>query len=272
MFLVDTEQGRIIEDEEIKRTIVSAAAVPRVAGRVPGRTSRICRSRPSCRSRIRTALLQRQVAFGYTFEDQRILIAPMARDGVEAVGSMGNDTPLAVLSNKPRPLYDYFKQLFAQVTNPPIDCIREEIITSAETRARLRRQPAESAAWRLPPPRAEVADRSPTRSSRKHPPHGAAGPARSACCRSCSASSRGEKGLVKSMEELRADGAPPDRGGRGQHHHPDRPRRQQGLRADPGAAGGRRPASLPDPRGTAHARRAWCSRPAKRARCTTSRC
>ena len=58
----------------------------------------------------------------------------MARDGVEAVGSMGNDTPLAVLSNKPRLLYDYFKQLFAQVTNPPIDCIREEIITSAETR------------------------------------------------------------------------------------------------------------------------------------------
>ncbi|MFI5357913.1 MAG: glutamate synthase large subunit, partial [Opitutales bacterium] len=79
-------------------------------------------------------LLQRQIAFGYTHEDERIIITPMARDGVEAIGSMGNDAALAVLSNKPRLLYDYFKQLFAQVTNPPIDCIREEIIISAETR------------------------------------------------------------------------------------------------------------------------------------------
>ena len=78
-------------------------------------------------------MLQRQQAFGYTFEDLRIVMAPMARDGVEAVGSMGTDTPLAVLSNKPQLLYNYFKQLFAQVTNPPIDCIREELVTSAET-------------------------------------------------------------------------------------------------------------------------------------------
>ena len=79
-------------------------------------------------------LLQRQIAFGYSFEDERIILTPMARDGVEAIGSMGNDAALAVLSNKPRLLYDYFKQLFAQVTNPPIDSIREEIVTSAETR------------------------------------------------------------------------------------------------------------------------------------------
>ncbi len=78
-------------------------------------------------------VLQRQQAFGYSFEELRLLLAPMARDGVEAVGSMGTDTPLAILSDKPRLLYDYFHQLFAQVTNPPIDCIREEIITSAET-------------------------------------------------------------------------------------------------------------------------------------------
>src|SRR6185295_18449102 len=78
-------------------------------------------------------VLQRQQAFGYTFEDLRILMVPMARDGVEAVGSMGTDTPLAVLSDKPQNLFNYFKQLFAQVTNPPIDCIREEIVTSAET-------------------------------------------------------------------------------------------------------------------------------------------
>jgi glutamate synthase (ferredoxin) len=78
-------------------------------------------------------MLQRQQAFGYTFEDLRVLMVPMARDGVEAVGSMGTDTPLAVLSEKPQLLYNYFKQLFAQVTNPPVDCIREEIIFSTET-------------------------------------------------------------------------------------------------------------------------------------------
>ncbi|MGV3771256.1 MAG: glutamate synthase large subunit, partial [Verrucomicrobiales bacterium] len=78
-------------------------------------------------------VLQRQQAFGYTFEDLRIIMAPMAQTGVEAIGSMGTDTPLAVLSDKPQLLYNYFKQLFAQVTNPPIDCIREEIVTSAET-------------------------------------------------------------------------------------------------------------------------------------------
>lgn len=78
-------------------------------------------------------LVQLQTAFGYTFEDLRLLLTPMARDGVEAVGSMGTDTPLAVLSDRPKLLYDYFQQLFAQVTNPPIDSIREEIITSAET-------------------------------------------------------------------------------------------------------------------------------------------
>ena len=78
-------------------------------------------------------MLQQQQAFGYTFEDLRFIIGPMANDGVQPLGSMGTDTPLAVLSNKPQLLYNYFKQLFAQVTNPPIDPIREEIITSTET-------------------------------------------------------------------------------------------------------------------------------------------
>ncbi len=132
MFLVDTSKGRIIADEELKQTIVTEhpyrqwiddnmlplANIPDVAN-LP---------EPDHHT-----VLQRQQAFGYTFEDLRILMLPMARDGVEAVGSMGTDTPLAVLSDKPQLLYNYFKQLFAQVTNPPIDCIREEIITSAET-------------------------------------------------------------------------------------------------------------------------------------------
>src|SRR6185312_16325552 len=79
-------------------------------------------------------LLQRQRVFGYTYEELRLLIEPMAATGSEPVGSMGTDTPLAILSERPQLLYTYFKQLFAQVTNPPIDCIREEIITSAFTR------------------------------------------------------------------------------------------------------------------------------------------
>src|SRR5439155_9498292 len=78
-------------------------------------------------------MLLRQQAFGYTWEDLRVIMAPMASDSVEPVGSMGDDTPLAVLSDKPRLLYDYFKQLFAQVTNPPIDAIREEIVVGTET-------------------------------------------------------------------------------------------------------------------------------------------
>ena len=132
MFLIDTEQGRIVADEEIKDTIAKEHPYGQwlklnmvELGDLP--------EPPHLPEPDHETVLQRQQAFGYTFEDLRVLMAPMARDGVEAIGSMGTDTPLAVLSNKPQALYNYFKQLFAQVTNPPIDCIREEIITSAET-------------------------------------------------------------------------------------------------------------------------------------------
>jgi len=132
MFYIDMEQGRIVSDEEIKdemakanpyrewlnQHLIQLAKLPD-AGELP---------EPD-----HETVLQRQQAFGYTFEDLRMLMVPMARDGVEAIGSMGTDTPLAVLSDKSQPLYNYFKQLFAQVTNPPIDCIREEIVTSALT-------------------------------------------------------------------------------------------------------------------------------------------
>ena len=157
MFLVDTEQGRIIDDEEIKRTVASRAALPPVARRAPGPSEGSAGRARGAAHRTTDSLLQRQIAFGYTFEDQRVLLDADGHDGVEAVGSMGNDTPLAVLSSQPRLLYDYFKQLFAQVTNPPIDCIREELITASEVLARLGGQSAAAAAGRLPPPRAEVA-------------------------------------------------------------------------------------------------------------------
>src|SRR5262245_34779864 len=127
IFLVDTAQGRIVSDEEIKQSLavqhpyrkwldahlVSIDDLP--AGPV---------EQPE-----HETVFRRQQAFGYTQEDVRWLIAPMATAGEEPVGSMGTDTALAVLSDKPRLLYEYFKQLFAQVTNPPLDAIREELVT-----------------------------------------------------------------------------------------------------------------------------------------------
>ena len=133
MFLVDTEQGRIIDDTEIKQKIASERPYRAWLNEHLVHLNDLPAA-PHVELPDHETLLQRQIAFGCTHEDERIILAPMARDGVEAVGSMGNDAALAVLSNQPRLLYDYFKQLFAQVTNPPIDCIREEIITSAETR------------------------------------------------------------------------------------------------------------------------------------------
>ena len=133
MFLIDTEEGRIVSDEEIKGKIVAERPYRLWLNENLVHLEDLPAA-PALPEPDHKTLLQRQIAFGYTFEDERIILTPMARDGVEAVGSMGNDAALAVLSNKPRLLYDYFKQLFAQVTNPPIDSIREELIISAETR------------------------------------------------------------------------------------------------------------------------------------------
>jgi glutamate synthase domain-containing protein 2/glutamate synthase domain-containing protein 1/glutamate synthase domain-containing protein 3 len=131
MFLVDTDEGRIIEDEEIKQAVVNEWPYRQWLNENLVHLEQLPPA-PEVPVPDHDTLLQRQIAFGYTFEDQRLLMTPMARDGVEAVGSMGNDTPLAALSGRPKLLFDYFKQLFAQVTNPPIDCIREEIITASE--------------------------------------------------------------------------------------------------------------------------------------------
>jgi glutamate synthase (ferredoxin) len=200
MFLVDTVQGRIIDDEEIKRTVAADRPYrewldeylvhledlpPAPEGPAPDPDS----------------LLQRQVAFGYSFEEERMLLAPMARDGVEAVGSMGNDAPLAVLSNRPRLLYDYFKQLFAQVTNPPIDCIREELITSAETRLGsegnlLNPQPSDCRRLELKWP---ILSNDEFAKVRRMDLPGL----RVGVLPILFRVTRGEKGLVKSMEELR---------------------------------------------------------------------
>ena len=132
IFLVDTKEGRIIADEEIKSSLakehpygawlkdnlVKLEDLP--AGGEPAHPDH-------------DTVTTRQFAFGYTQEDLNLIIAPMAKTAVEPIGSMGNDSPLAALSDKPKLLYNYFKQLFAQVTNPPIDSIREEIVTSTIT-------------------------------------------------------------------------------------------------------------------------------------------
>jgi len=129
MFLIDLEQGRMIDDEEVKATLANSKPYKQwienlriklddlsdTSGKVPY---------------SEVELLDRQQAFGYTQEDIKFLISPMAQAGEEGIGSMGNDSPLAVLSSKNKPLYNYFKQLFAQVTNPPIDPIREAIVMS----------------------------------------------------------------------------------------------------------------------------------------------
>ncbi|MDD2540491.1 MAG: glutamate synthase large subunit [Desulfuromonadaceae bacterium] len=132
MFLVDTEQGRIVPDEEIKKEL--AAANPyRQWLEEHHITLEELPAVPDAPLPDHAALLQRQQAFGYTYEDQRVVLGPMALDGIQPLGSMGTDTPLAVLSSQNQLLYNYFKQLFAQVTNPPIDPIREEIVTSTFT-------------------------------------------------------------------------------------------------------------------------------------------
>jgi glutamate synthase (ferredoxin) len=132
MLLVDTEQGRIIGDEELKHQIATEQPYQQWLDENLV-TMQDLPKPPYVIAPDHRTVRQRQEAFGYTIEDLRLLMAPMAVDGTEAIGSMGTDTPLAVLSDRSQPLYNYFKQLFAQVTNPPVDAIREEIIMSMET-------------------------------------------------------------------------------------------------------------------------------------------
>eukprot|EP00611_Tribonema_gayanum_P031149 TRINITY_DN8899_c0_g1_i2.p1 TRINITY_DN8899_c0_g1~~TRINITY_DN8899_c0_g1_i2.p1 ORF type:complete len:1609 (-),score=666.41 TRINITY_DN8899_c0_g1_i2:199-4962(-) len=146
MFLIDLEQGRMIDDEELKANLANSKPYKQwidnlrirlddvetpVAGE-SAQEQRITATEPQAAGveRVAPELLDRQQAFGYTQEDIKFLMSPMAANGEEGIGSMGNDSPLAVLSDKNKPLYNYFKQLFAQVTNPPIDPIREAIVMS----------------------------------------------------------------------------------------------------------------------------------------------
>ena len=131
MFLIDLEQGRMIDDEELKASLANSKPYKQWIENLRIRLDDIGGSTPAAPREPETVgLLDRQQAFGYTQEDIKFLMSPMAVNGEEGIGSMGNDSPLAVLSSKNKPLYNYFKQLFAQVTNPPIDPIREAIVMS----------------------------------------------------------------------------------------------------------------------------------------------
>jgi len=129
MLLVDIEHGRIVSDEELKRDLAAQRPYQDWLDRTQIRLEDIA-TPWEIPTPDTDKLLDRQQAFGYTQEDLRMLMTPMAVAGEEAIGSMGDDTPLAVLSNRARPLYAYFRQLFAQVTNPPIDPIREQLVMS----------------------------------------------------------------------------------------------------------------------------------------------
>ena len=150
MFLVDTVEKRIISDAEIKKQLAGAPALCASGCKEQQVTldqlpepSRVIASNPE-------TLLRRQRAYGYSEEDLRILLAPMGATGEEPVGSMGTDAPLACLSDRPQPLFNYFKQLFAQVTNPPIDPIREETGDVADQLHRHRAQHPRRGAGELP--------------------------------------------------------------------------------------------------------------------------
>ncbi len=128
MFLIDTSEGRIVDDEEIKGTL--AAEHPYAEWLEQGMAELVDLPEREHVVFSHHSVLRRQQMFGYTHEELKIIVAPMALNGAEPIGSMGTDTPIAVLSERPRLLFDYFQQLFAQVTNPPLDAIREEVVTA----------------------------------------------------------------------------------------------------------------------------------------------
>ncbi|MET7014144.1 glutamate synthase-related protein [Uliginosibacterium flavum] len=128
MFLIDMEAGRIIDDKELKDALANAKPYREWISRIQIKLDEV--DGPESEVESSASLLDRQQAFGYTQEDLKFLMTPMAATGEEAIGSMGNDSPLAVMSSKNKPLYNYFRQLFAQVTNPPIDPIREALVMS----------------------------------------------------------------------------------------------------------------------------------------------
>ena len=194
MFLADLSQHRIISNEEIKDQL--AAAAPYGEWLLGGRL--LLSDLPEREHVVHShaSVLRRQQVFGYTEEDLRLILAPMAAKGAEPIGSMGTDTPVAALSEKPRLLFDYFSQLFAQVTNPPLDAIREELVTSLVQHHRPGVEPARSRPRVVPPRRAAVPGAGQRRADQDRQDQPGRRPARAtrptwlAACTTCTAAPR----------------------------------------------------------------------------------
>ncbi len=187
------------------------------------------------------SVTRRQQVFGYTHEELRMILAPMANTGAEPIGSMGTDTPLAVLSDRPRLLFDYFAQLFAQVTNPPLDSIREELVTSLACDLRARGQPAGARPGVLSPDR----DRLPDPRLRRSWPSSSGSTATARCptttptsSAACTPVEGGGQALRERLDEICVAGQRGHRPGL-PHDHPVRPALQRRVRADPVAAADR---------------------------------
>ena len=265
LFLVDLERERVVPDAELKRELAArqpygewlAERVVKIED-LPGQGPRVPRVEP---------LRARQLAFGWSQEDLRVLLAPMARDGVEPTGSMGNDTALAVLSDNRPPLFSYFKQLFAQVTNPAIDPIREAIVMSLQACVGpeinlLGETPDHCHQLVMPQPILRNAELEKLRQV-DHDVFEA---------RTIDITWPVRDGVAGHGAAARARSAPRPPSGRGRDDDPDplRPQPRPRARADPVAARDRRRPPPPRPRARRGCAAASSSRPARRARSTTS--
>ena len=274
MFLVDTEHGRHRRRRRDQGRARRRAPVRRVAARRPDPPRRPARARAR-RAHAAPRCARRQQTFGYTEEELRILLAPMARTGAEPLGSMGTDTPVAVLSDRPRLLFDYFTQLFAQVTNPPLDAIREELVTSLGTTIGPGAATCSTATpGALPPGRAAVPGDRQRRARQDRAHQRRRRPARLRHRRGRGPLRRHRRRRRRCAARLDEICAEVSRGDRRRRpvRRAVRPRLRPRPRADPVAAADLRGAPPPDPREDPHPGRPASSRPATCARCTTSRC
>ena len=251
MLLIDLEEGRIVSDDEIKQQLSNAHPYKEWLKRTQIVLEDL-KPVQARESRTDVSLLDRQQAFGYTAEDLKLLMQPMAVTGQEAVGSMGSDTPISALSDKPKLLYTYFKQNFAQVTNPPIDPIREELVmslvsfigprpnildlegTSRRKRLEVRQPILTNEDLEKIRCIGHFEDRFDTKTLDI-----------TYRCRARRLSAR-----RRARPALRPRGS--SGSWRLQHHHPDRPHGRAGPHSDPGAARDRGRAQLPDPQGASH--------------------
>ena len=272
MFLIDVERGRIIDDKELKDTLAAAKPYREWIERIRIRLDDV-ESDKQQPGRSEVPLLDRQQAFGYTQEELKFLMLPMAAAGEEAVGSMGNDSPLAVLSSKNKTLYHYFKQLFAQVTNPPIDPIREELVMSLVSF--IGPKPNLLGIDEINPPiRLEVSQ--PVldfyeMDKIRHIDRNTEGKFKSFELDITYPVAWGHEAIEARLASLCAQAEDAVRSGYSDHHHLRPPRRPR-PRLYPGAAGALgRCTSIWWPRACAPAP-AWSLKPARRARCIISRC